>query len=156
MPQENLIFYSPATASNPHPRYLDSVRIQEDGSYIGTYGGQTAEEMAVRFQCEILVMEWTAFSALQDASYIEEPAVISEEVFYEALNVLPPRRWGMWLGIESFSMSEFYTGRITTIYARTHDGRCWRFRDDAYQNGEAIAQKVIAAERKLAGTSVPA
>ena len=40
--------------------------------------------------------------------------IITEERYNDLLEILPPIKWGMNAGIESFFMSEFYTGSITT------------------------------------------
>ena len=61
-------------------------------------------------------------------------------------------RWGRWLGVESFRISELYSGNITTIYARTPDGQYWKFRDNAYMSGEDIAYKAMAAANALTVT----
>jgi hypothetical protein len=54
-------------------------------------------------------------------------------------------KWGKWMGVESFRMTEFYTDNITTIVARAPDGSFWEFTDNAYMSGEAVAAKVLAA-----------
>ena len=143
------VFYTPATATNANPRSIDFVMEREDGTLIGAYSHKTAEQMANDYGAQILIMDRAEFSAMQDQSYITEPEPIDEKTYDSALNCLPPMQWGKWSGVESFRLSEFYSGKITTIFARTGDGRCWRFRDNGFIAGELIAQKVIAAARKL-------
>lgn len=51
---------------------------------------------------------------------------ISEEEFYEMLNVLPPIGWICHKNVEIFCMSEFYTGSYTNQYAHDKNtGKYW-------------------------------
>ena len=152
----NRVFYTPASAKNAHPRSIDYVLEREDGTLVGAYSHKTIEEMANDYGTEVLVMDCDAYHAIEDQSYVTAPGLIDRETYESALNCLPPMNWGTWLGVESFRLSEFYIGRITTIYARTNDGRYWRFMDDGYQSGESLAEKVIAAARKLDEENIPA
>ena len=152
----NRVFYTPASAKNAHPRAIDYVMEREDGTLIGAYSHKTLQEMANDGGTEVLVMDADAYKSMEEQSYVSAPVLIDSETYESALNCLPPMRGGPSLGVESFRLCEFYCGNITTIYARTNDGRYWRFMDDGYQSGESIAEKVIAAARKLDEESIPA
>lgn len=141
------VFYTAATATNG-PTAIDYVVRTVDGKEIGAYGGETAEQMSERLGTTVLKAPVETFCQDRDACYVTQPEQISEEAFDCALNCLPPLHWGKWSSVESFRMSEFYVGNITTIYARHPDGSHWKFRDSADLSGDAIATKVLhAAER---------
>ena len=147
---QNLVFYTLATATTQSPCIIDSVFTRDDGTHVGAYSDLTVQALAEKHGCEILIGNSATVHKLIEASYITPPETVSEENFHYALNCLPPMRWGRWVGVESCRMSEFYTGNITTIYARTPDGRHWRFRDDADMSGDAVALKVLAMAKKTA------
>lgn len=149
MSQPTHVFYTPATAQQPRVRIHDFAIQREDGSYVGECGGQSAQAMAERYGCTVLVGEYLAVKELEQQSLITAPKLIEEDRYDEMLNILPPMRWGSWQGVESFRMSEFYRGKITTIFARTSDGRFWEFMDNGYMSGDDIAAKVIAAAKLL-------
>lgn len=66
----------------------------------------------------LFVCSWDKFEQLQEHAYITDAKEISAEEYNEMLEVLPPLRWGNNNGIDSFFMSEFYTGRITEQYGK--------------------------------------
>lgn len=143
------VFYRPATDANPHPVCVDQVTHDADGTPIGIYSQQPLEEMRRESGSELLVADEATFNALHDASYTTQPEQISKEDYMDGLECLPPMQWGRWDGVESFRFSEFYSGNITTIYARTSNGMYWKFRDNAFMSGKSIAQKVQAAVMQI-------
>jgi hypothetical protein len=69
------------------------------------------------------VMTWDQFEAIKAERLLSHPIEeITEEQYEDALNVLPPMRYGENKGIRSFFMSEFYSGNYTNQYAQI-DGR---------------------------------
>lgn len=132
------------TKEAPMPMQIDSVMLGSDGSRVGRFGGQTLEQIANHYKRTAVEMDWEVLREQQEKCLRTEPEEITEAQWYEALEVLPPMHWGKWLGVESFCMCEFYSGNMTNIYARLN-GKFWRFMDDAYMGGEAIARKVAAA-----------
>jgi hypothetical protein len=54
----------------------------------------------------------------EEQRLIGTPEAITKEVWWEALECLPPESWQNNGGGESFVMSEYYSGRITSIYVR--------------------------------------
>ncbi len=146
-----LVFYSGGDQENAL-QAIDAVMIDSEGRLIGLYSGKTQEQLQVESGLEIRLAGAKTFEELRDACYTTAPELITESDFLNALNVLPPMRWGRWLGVESFRISELYSGNITTIYARTPDGQYWKFRDNAYMSGEDIAYKAMAAANALTVT----
>jgi Protein of unknown function (DUF1419) len=65
------------------------------------------------------VIEFDRWQAEHEAEYLNTPvAEITEERWYEMLEVLPPLGWTRdSQGVELFCMSEFTDGRITTQFA---------------------------------------
>lgn len=47
----------------------------------------------------------------------DAPEEITKEEYNDMLNILPPLKWGTYHNVESFCMSEFYTGTLTNQYA---------------------------------------
>lgn len=138
------VFYTPATAANPHPRSIDMVFLAEDGSRRGMYSNKTENELTVEYG-EVRVMGLKDFSEMQDATYVTDPVEITESEFHNALDALPPLIWRRVNGIESFRLSEFYSGQITTIYAKTADGRFWKFMDDVHISFDDLNAKIVNA-----------
>lgn len=81
----------------------------------------------------------------RSAGFRTNPQEISEEDYLEAFSVLPPMKYHSLGGVDSFRMTEFYSGQMTYIYAHCQ-GRYWRFIDDAYMKTDAIVAKVRAAQ----------
>lgn len=83
--------------------------------------------------------------ALRAARFRTAPQEISEAEYWEAFGALPPLKYHSLGGVDSFRMSEFYSGTSTYIYAHC-EGRFWRFMDDAYMPTSEIVAKVRAAQ----------
>lgn len=83
--------------------------------------------------------------ALRAARFRTAPQEISEAEYWEAFGALPPLKCHSLGGVDSFRMSEFYSGTSTYIYAHC-EGRFWRFMDDAYMPTSEIVAKVRAAQ----------
>ncbi len=72
---------------------------------------------------------------------------ITEEYWWEMLEVLPPEKWETVMGVEIFRMMEYYTGNVTHHFIRmSHNGRDRFFEgfftiDEDYLNIAAKAQK---------------
>ena len=74
-------------------------------------------------------------SEAEEGIYIKPWTEITEEVYMEALECLPPEKWQTVNEVNLFRMSEYTTGIITAHYAR-FDGRYFtanRRTSDAYQ-----------------------
>lgn len=126
------------------PRHLDAVLQYGDGEKRGWFSNMTAEQLAEQHGCEVGLMGVDELNRLTDEVFRTEPEQITVEQWIEALECLPPMKWGSILGVESFRCSEFYSGSITAIYARVGDS-CWKFRDNAYMPMEEISRRVLLA-----------
>ncbi|CAN7569500.1 hypothetical protein [Acidovorax delafieldii] len=129
---------------------IDTAKDFGDGVLRSHFKRQTLEEMALERGVEILVTDMNSFIELQESSYKSEPVRIEEDDFFEALECLPPMRYGHHLGLETFRFAEFLSGRITTIYAREPNGTCWKFNDLGNLSHELVRDKISAAAAKAA------
>ena len=105
-----------ASKSNP-PRNLD---------------GETFDEMLTRLNSnlkegetpyEIMDIDQASeqIGAINHAKYCGPWQEITEEKWWDALEVLPPEKWQTVAGVEIFRMMEYTTGDITSHYARIGD-----------------------------------
>lgn len=83
----------------------------------GVYGRETLEEMRARYPDVEIVPIDTAIERI-DAAFRSPPVEITEERFWEMLEVLPPLSWIQRPGTESFKLEEFTCGKITQIFCR--------------------------------------
>ncbi|MBV7542012.1 hypothetical protein [Acidovorax sp. sic0104] len=143
------VFYIAGTDKTA-PSCIDTAHDFGDGVLRSFYKRQTREEMASERGADILVTDLEAFTAMKEESYKSEPQRIDQSDFFNALECLPPMRWGNHLGLETFRFSEFLSGRITTIYAREPSGACWKFNDVATLSHEMVRDKIAAASEKAA------
>lgn len=90
------------------------------GGYVGIYSGKTLEELQAR-DPGIELIDADEFVALTEQRMTTDPVEVDEERYWYLLEVLPPCGWVRNNGSESFYMSEFLTGRITTHVVRIGD-----------------------------------
>lgn len=143
------VFYVKATADKPITA-IDFVRETDDGQLVSHIRGLTQAELTQERGQEVLMTDLASYTDIAEESFTTQPKQITEQEFIDALNILPPMRWGRHLGLESFRCSEFYSGNITSIYARQSNGTCWTFRDNAYMTPQAILDKIMEAAAKTA------
>jgi len=68
---------------------------------------------------EYTVMTFDEFFEVKKSIMLDNKiTAISEEDYYDMLEVLPPLRWGNNKGVQSFFMSEFTSGSYTNQYAK--------------------------------------
>ena len=60
----------------------------------------------------------TAAARPVESDFEHDPIEISAERFHEMLNILPPHDWSGHEGAQSFKMSEFVYGSVTTIFCQ--------------------------------------
>ena len=144
------VFYTPAI-NNCVPQIVDMARINPSGVYVGTYSGETQIQLNARYS-SVEIGELETVVAQKEAMQISEPIEISEEVYVEMLEVLPPDDWQRDSSGSSFKMCEHLSGRITAVYAFVN-GRHFTFNDVATLGHAAIMQKV--GNSMLACESVP-
>lgn len=89
-----------------YPHMSDYWRKQAERYRLATYKAMTWEQFAVREREKLLS---------------GKPDEITEELFRERLNVLPPLHYVRHGGVEEFCMSEMYTGSYTEQYAHDHE-----------------------------------
>lgn len=142
------VFFLPQTGP-VFPRAVDEAIPAEAGGHIGRFSGKTHDQLRAQYGAELDVMELDAFTHMHEEALRTEPTQIPEDEYQRALECLPPLDWGHALGVESFKMSEFYSGQITTIYARCGH-TFWRFHDRASMTRDAIAHRIGAAKRAAA------
>jgi hypothetical protein len=143
------LFYVKATTTKPMIS-IDFVRETDDGQLVSQIRGLTQAELTQECGREVLMTDLASYTDMAEEAYTTLPTQITEREFIDALNMLPPMRWGRHLGLESFRCSEFYSGNITSIYARQSNGTCWTFRDNAYMTPQAILDKIMEAAAKTA------
>lgn len=67
------------------------------------------------------IMSYGDFEAAKREFYLSKPATeVTEDQFYEMLNVLPPVNWVTINGVNEFCMSERLTGNYTGQYGRSN------------------------------------
>lgn len=87
------------------------------------------------------------FDALHTAhldSLVSAPKVITEERFFDSLEVLPPCRWCTVCGVELFHVAERITCNLVTWCAK-YEGVYFEFTDYDDKPGQELAEKVKAA-----------
>ena len=77
-------------------------------------------------------------------SLITEPKEETEEQFLDALDVLIPRRWHSYMGVNMFHISERLTYTLVEWHARL-EGKYYRFTDHDYAPSDYLAAKVKRA-----------
>ena len=76
---------------------------------------QAEQHRAAKFE----IMTYTEFQNRQREKLLAgDPQEITEDEYYEALDVLPPEKWVTIDGVSEFCMSEHYTANYTSQYAK--------------------------------------
>lgn len=108
---------------------------------------ESLEEIRFRYPgAEVADLE--TWSAAKEKALCTEPEEITEEKFWEMLEVLPPQRWqrGRTLDdkpCQSFEMCEHLSGRITSIVAEVA-GRYFTWNDIAGKRLAIHAGRIVA------------
>lgn len=102
---------------------IDSAFKNEAGEYVSHVHRKNLMQMRDEHPDVVLGVldEWIAE---EEKRLIGTPEEITEERWWEALEVLPPESWQNSGGGESFVMMEYYSGRITSIYVRIGKRYC--------------------------------
>ena len=79
----------------------------------------------------------------QKAKYCGDWQEITEEDWYEALEVLPPEKWETVRGVNFFRMCEYLTGNITAHYAKLR-GKYFTRNCSTSETYEELAEQVAA------------
>lgn len=67
------------------------------------------------------ILRYGQFLKLERASLLKPAVKITEEKWWEMLEILPPLLWESGPAVEYFAMSEFWTGNYTQMYGRHGD-----------------------------------
>lgn len=135
MATENLLYVAAPL------RAIDFAVRRADGVIVGAFNGKTIAELEAEYGAKVECGTRNDYQAVHDAYWRTPPARITAEEWDEALNALPPEGWCKVNGVESFKMSEYLSGGITTIYARKGEC-CWSFRDSAALPARDIAERI--------------
>lgn len=99
------------------PGIVAMMRAGKDGVMRSTIGGKSIDELQTEYPgCVITDLE-AAVTATEDIMR-SPPVEIDAETFRYCLEVLPPIDWTHKGGCETFKLSEYTSGIITTICAR--------------------------------------
>lgn len=79
----------------------------------------------------------------QKAKYCSDWQEITEEDWYDALEVLPPEKWETVRGVNLFRMCEYLTGNITAHYAKLR-GKFFTRNCPTSETYEELAEQVAA------------
>lgn len=139
----NYIVHTPKGGTAP--QVIDGIVLDDEtDTEYGHFSGETLDQIRARYApAELTIMALDEYTALHDAAFRSEPKPCTYEEYVVALECLPPEDWRRVAGVESFKMSEYLSGGITTIYAKKGD-RCWYWKDNATASAEAIAARINA------------
>lgn len=90
------------------------------------------QEVVSRVEDEVLIF---------DAYVKTEPALETEEEYWEALECMPPARFQHTNGVEMFHICEHLTDNLVNWHA-AYDGKYFQFNDQANANSAALADRV--------------
>ncbi|MGH8078495.1 MAG: hypothetical protein ACREPE_14390, partial [Lysobacter sp.] len=142
-----LFFYIPGQLTA-----VDQIIVHDDGTPLGGFNevsalarhaGATLEQLRARHP-EGLLCSGAELSSQSDALAVLPPIEIDEERYQDSLDVLPPQDWVRRGGSESFKLCEYYSGNVTSIFARIGD-RYFELRDSASMSHEKIVASIEAS-----------
>lgn len=132
------VFYVPGKSS-----IVDVAVSCADGIMRGGYSKKSIDELMLEYP-ELIVDELDAVSARIDESFITCPIEISENQFYEMMEVLPPKHWRNHGISESFQMIEHTRGNITAILCRI-ENRYFEMQNQAGMSHEDILRCIAVS-----------
>lgn len=129
----------------PGEYYLRTALTERNGQLVSIYSGETVQEMLKDLPAETIVASLDdvlpMVEAAQRKAFCFPPKEITEERFWDMLEVLPPHDWKRTADGESFKMCERTSGDITAIFAKV-DGRYWEMSDSITMPHEFIIDKI--------------
>jgi hypothetical protein len=131
-------------ADEPFPGYIQST-VLDDGTVAYT-DGMTPEDYSKDRGYAIRLIDAAELTRLfneHEAGLITDPSPITEDDWHDALNCLPPSRWGHSRGVELFHISERITGDLVDWFAQV-GGQYFRFVDLCNRDPAELAAKVAA------------
>ena len=142
-------FYQPGTLS------IIDLAVEHDGALRGQISNETLDQMRQRYPGAILG-DLDTFIEDKERQLRSEPEAIDAERYDYALNVLPPLDYQGSAVAASFKCSEFFSGRMTSVYCHLRvEGRHFYFTFmDAYTiKHEAIVARclpLVLSQQKIA------
>lgn len=106
--------------ANPAKDYIQDAAIEAEGQYIGQITGKTLAQLQAE-DPDIQLMDIDEFISIIEQRATTDPEEITEDRYWDLLGVLPPWGWHRGGDTESFYMSEFLNGRVTTHVVRLGD-----------------------------------
>lgn len=142
MNMENMMaFYRPGAS------HLHSLAVNRDGVPRCQYGGESLPELQAQYPDMLLLpfpQACDLIDAANTAKFCRAPVEQSAEQYFDALNVLPPRKWLRGTHTEAFFVSEALVSSIYTWHVRI-GARYWRINRDGSRQPESIIAEVATA-----------
>jgi len=101
------------------------------------------EDGSPEYQIMLLEDAMPLMEEAQKAKYCGDWKEISEEEWYENLEVLPPEKWETVRGVNIFRMCEYLTGNITAHFAKLN-GKFFSRNCSILETYEELAEQVAA------------
>jgi hypothetical protein len=113
-------------------QYIETACPKDIQPYRSQYGGELFDDLIKELNSKLKDGDYPyEIMPLDDACLIIEEINVSthckpwreitKEDWWDKLEILPPEKWETVSGVEIFRMMEYYTGNITSHYARIGD-----------------------------------
>ena len=129
----------------PGNKVVDEV-VGFNGLNFGRYSGKTFEQLSAEYPGLEIGDSATVWAAYYNG-LIFPPTRITQQRFFDMLEVLPPEGWHRADGSESFKMSEYQAGNITSIFVRIGTDY-YELQDRATLTHLEILQKVVESQKE--------
>ena len=151
-PTIHKVLYLVESVTNFSGSITSSVSRTEAGTFVdfsgslhnNNEGNLTLEEYRDRVNPSIKLVSEKGVGKLltkYNNSLVTEPKEITEDEFFDALECMPPSKWGRVNGVELFHICERITGDMVSWFAKVN-GQCFSFVDHAGIDKEFLAYKV--------------
>lgn len=109
--------------------------------------GKTLDQVREKYPDAQIMGADEAVRSIETSLIDTDATEITEEQFISALEALPPKRWQSYTDTESFLMSEYLYGYVTSVYARVGN-RYYTFHDRCTLSHDDIIRKVAMTQVK--------
>jgi hypothetical protein len=142
---------------------IETACLASDGETLKSpYSGELFDDLIIErnakreagspaFQIMLLDEAMPLIEEAQRAKYCSDWQEITEEEWYEKLEVLPPEKWETVRGVNIFRMCEYLTGNITAHFAKLNGKfftRNCSTRETYKQLAEQVAAKWFETDNK--------
>ena len=127
--------------------HLYSIAVMRNGEYRCQYDNETLSEIqAVKPNMRLMPFNdaWRAIDAAQTAAYCHAPVEISQDQFFEMLEVLLPCKWLRGTDSEAFFISEALCSDIHNWCVRI-GSRYWSLNRSCTRSPESVISEVATA-----------